>query len=110
MRMLPMLPGVALAPTTATERGRKMGSREWRKGVMRFPSQPLAALRAFCFVAIHVPWGGWPGLESSEAPDFPRQDRIRQVLTVRRGFAKPQPRPPQSQDVDRARRLGIDGA
>src|SRR5947209_3859972 len=34
MRMLPTLPGVALAPTTATERGWKIGSSECRTADM----------------------------------------------------------------------------
>src|ERR671925_428418 len=37
MRMLPTLPGLALAPSTATESGRKIGSREWRTADMAAP-------------------------------------------------------------------------
>src|SRR5687767_14863382 len=37
MRMLPTLPGLALAPTTATDRGRKSGSRECAGGGIGTP-------------------------------------------------------------------------
>src|ERR1700675_3625453 len=45
--MAPTLPGAALAPKTATERGRKNGSSEWRTAVMQPPRTDLT-------------WGEWP--------------------------------------------------